>query len=82
MGGTLAKYAEIRDANSDYGTIISDNTRVIFRAANGSADAHTGTNSSEFFKQGWDNIHNFYYSGNNAAKCNNNSGRNRFDNYT
>ena len=88
-GGTLAKYSEIRTANSEYGTIISDNTRVIFRAANGSADAHTGTNSSgarpqcsQFFKQGWNNIHNFYYSGNNAAKCNNNSGRNRFDNYT
>ena len=37
---------------------------------------------SQFFKQGWNNIHDFYYSGNNAAKCNNNSGRNRFDNYT
>lgn len=88
-GGTLAKYAEIKAANANHGTIISDNTRVIFRAANGSADAYTGSSSggarpqcSQFFKQGWDNIHNFYYSGNNAARCNNNSGRNRFDNYT
>ena len=37
---------------------------------------------SQFFKQGWDNFHKLYYSGNNAAKCNNNSGRNRFDYYT
>ena len=46
QGGTLGTHSDIREANTAHGTIIPNGTRVIFRAANGDADAYTGSSLS------------------------------------
>ena len=79
-GGTLAKYSEIQAANNAVsGTLISNNTRVVFRADDGNADSVNTTNSnngryqcSQDFKQSSNNKHRYiYHTGSKAPKCNN-----------
>ena len=78
-GGTLAKYAEIQAANTAVsGTLVSDNTRVVFRANDGNATSVKTTNSnngrfqcSEDFKQGSTNQDRYIYdTGPKAPECN------------
>ena len=85
-GGTLATHAEIRAANSAHGTIISNGTRVIFRAANGDATAYTGSGSTtkpqcsnDFYQTGSNNIKGFTYKWNNNAYC---DGKAKSENFT
>ena len=87
QGGTLAKHSEIRAANTQFGTIIPNGTRVIFRAENGDAEAYTGTSTSstkpqcsnDFHQTNGGNIKGFQYRKNNYARC---DGRSRSENFT
>ena len=78
-GGTLAKYSEIQAANNAVsGTLVSNNTRVVFRADDGNADSVNTTDSSagryqcsQDFKQNSSNQHKYIYdTGPNAPECN------------
>ena len=87
QGGTLGTHSDIREANTAHGTIIPNGTRVIFRAANGDADAYTGSSSSttkpqcsnDFHQTAANNIKGFQYRNNNQARCDN---RSRSENFT